>query len=257
MRRINVLLQVVGMILILSACGGKQSKTSLEVLTKYAVDSTLDQQVEKDTAFMNLIHSYKSQLDGQMNTVLAHADMDMVKGTPESLLSNFIADAMLQIGKNYCKEHKLKHSVDIAVMNIGGIRSAVSKGEVTTGKMYEMLPFKNKLVIIEMTGKQVADLFNEIASYGGEGIAGVKMGIKNKKAVHPTINGKPLRMNASYHIVSIDYLVNTGIKSFKNRKTFRHMHSMLRSAMIEYIKEKNSRGEHLGSKLDGRIYNVD
>ena len=122
-----------------------------------------------------------------------------------------------------------------------------------------MLPFKNKLVIVGMEGKDVIDLLHRVAYFGGEGISGAKMGIKDRKAVNILVDGKPIQPSKIYHVMSVDYLVNGGggFTAFEQRKTFRHMHKMLRSEIIVYMTEKHKKGEKISAKKDGRIYHVE
>ncbi len=236
------------------------SKSSAEkVESHYTINADLDAISTKDTSFFNLINSYKHQLDGEMNTIISFAEMDMLTDKPEGLLSNFLADAMFEIGNDFCADQQLKHGVDVALLNMGGIRTSLSKGEISTGRVYEMLPFKNKLVIVGMEGKQLVELLHRVAYFGGEGVSGVKMGIKNRKAVNILVDGKPVEPTKIYHVMSVDYLVNGGggFTAFEQRKTFRHMHRLLRSEIIKYMSEKHNKGEKISAKLDGRIYNVE
>ena len=253
-------LLIVSVLLIaISACATTEKISETENQKTYSIDSTLDLVSVVDTSFLNLIGNYKSQLDDEMNMVISIADEEMVTGKPESKLSNFIADGMLQIGKKFCEENNLSHSVDMAIMNLGGIRTGMPKGEIRTGRMFEMLPFKNKLVIVGMKGDDLKVLLDQIAEFGGEGSSGFRMGIKDRKAIDVLVNGKKINKDKIYHMISVDYLVNGGgnITAFKNRETFRHMHQMLRSEMIKYISRNYKDGKNISSKLDRRIYHVE
>jgi len=258
-RKFDFAIRFLVILLLFSACSGVNKSSKLEYQAHYAVDSLWDQSAQADTSFQHLITGYKDQLDGKMNQVIGVCDKDMISRKPESDLSNFVADAMLEIGKTYCQNNHLPHSVDISIINQGGIRTALPKGKITTGRMFEMLPFKNKLVIVAMDGKQLKVLLDQIASFRGEGIGGMKMGMKDKKAVDIIIQGKPLQENHLYYVISIDYLVNGGggLTAFANRKTFRQTHQKLRDEIISYLLKKQAKGEHITAKLDGRLYHVE
>lgn len=244
---------------VLISCAGNSKHTANKAESHYSINSGLDEISAKDTSLTKLINSYKHQLDGEMNTIISVAETDMLTGKPEGLLSNFIADAMFEIGNNYCTDNGLNHAVDVVLMNMGGIRTSLSKGEISTGRVYEMLPFKNKLVIVGMKGKDLINLMHRVAYFGGEGISGAKMGIKDRKAVDVLVAGKPVDPDKIYHVMSVDYLVNGGggFTAFEKRETFRHMHKLLRSEMIRYMAEKYNNGEKISAEKDGRIYNVE
>ncbi|WP_321320893.1 5'-nucleotidase [Labilibaculum sp.] len=255
----NNSIRILFLLLIFSGCSVSSKINMPDHQQNYTIDSVMDSYSQKDTAFVHVIEGFKSQLDGEMNAVISISEEEMIVGKPESKLSNYIADAMLAIGKEYCAENQLSHSVDLSIMNQGGIRTGMPKGEITTGRIFEMLPFKNKLVIVGMKGHDLMKLLNQVAGFGGEGISGVKMGIKDKQAVDVLVNGISVDLEKTYHILSIDYLVNGGggLSAFENRETFRHMHKKLRAEVIRYISEKDKKGEHISAKLDGRIYHVE
>ena len=224
--------------------------------TNFSIDSCLDQQALKDTAFINMISLYKTGIDSQMNQIVSVSSEALMSGKPESLLSNYIADAMLEIGNQYCFENHLSHGVDLSIINNGGLRTSLPKGTITTGKMFELLPFENKLVIIGMKGADLKNVLRYLAAKKGEGVSGIKMGIKDGKAVDVKIGGEKLDLNKIYHIISIDYLVNggDGMNSFDKRENFRHMHMKLREAIIAHAKTLYQSGTGIKSELDGRIY---
>ncbi|MDM8161289.1 5'-nucleotidase [Labilibaculum sp. K2S] len=252
-------LRILLLLLAVAACSVTNKINRPANQSNYRIDSVMDSDSQKDTAFVHVIESYKSQLDGEMNAIISVSDEEMIVGKPESKLSDYIADAMLAIGKEFCVENQLSHSVDLAIMNQGGIRTGMPKGEITTGRMFEMLPFKNKLVIVGMKGYDLMKLLHQVAGFNGEGISGVKMGIKDKQAVDVLVNGTSVDLGKTYHIISIDYLVNGGggLSAFESRETFRHLHKKLRSEMIKYISRDYKNGKHISAELDGRIYHVE
>jgi 5'-nucleotidase len=66
----------------------------------------------------------------------------------ESALANLMTDALLEsIG------------ADIAIHNVmGGIRNGLPQGALTFGAVYEMFPFDNRVVELELTGRQLREV---------------------------------------------------------------------------------------------------
>ncbi|WP_372639380.1 5'-nucleotidase C-terminal domain-containing protein [Ancylomarina sp.] len=238
------------------ACNPQAKKQAGILDSNSSIDSSLDQQALQDTAFINMINHYKIGLDSQMNHLVSETSEAMMSGKPESLLSNYIADAMLAIGNKYCQDNKLGHVVDLSIINNGGLRTSLPKGNISTGKLFELLPFENKLVIIGMKGSDLKNVLKYLAAKNGEGVSGIKMGIKDRKVVDVKIGGKAIDLNKIYHLISIDYLVNggDGMNSFDKRENFRHIHMKLREAIIEHAKVLYQSGIGIKSELDGRIY---
>ena len=102
-------------------------------------------------------------------------------------------------------------SIDIGIINYGGIRvPSLTKGPVTIGNVYELMPFDNYLVVLSLTGKQVQSMLDAIAASGGWPVAGVTFTIKDNTADDVQINGKRLHSESTYHIAISDYLANGG-----------------------------------------------
>ncbi|MGZ2371146.1 5'-nucleotidase C-terminal domain-containing protein [Ancylomarina sp. YFZ004] len=254
-KQLNHLLWVTCLILAI-ACKPQNPQQVGVFDTNFSVDSSLDQQALQDTAFTNMINQYKLGLDSQMNQLVSETNEAMMSGKPESLLSNYVADAMLSIGNKYCLDNKLGHGVDLSIINNGGLRTSLPKGNISTGKLFELLPFENKLVIIGMKGSDLQNVLRYIATRDGEGVSGIKMGIKGDQAVDVKVGGQKLDLNKIYHIISIDYLVNggDGMNSFDKRENFRHMHMKLREAIIDHAKVLFESGVGIKAELDGRVY---
>jgi len=218
------------------------------VSTKIAVDSTTE--VTADKNYENYLKPLKQRVDAKMNVVIGQAAETMKGRGPESLLSNFSADVYRQRATEYLGEN-----VDIAIVNLGGLRTVVTAGNITVGKVFELMPFENELVIVWLKGDRLYELLQYFAGMGGEGVSGLRMGIDNGKAVNVTVGGNELDMDKLYSITTNDYLaagndrmiqlaeyvkrVNTGIK--------------VRDMLLDYIKGETSKGNKIQSKLDGRI----
>ncbi|WP_038049570.1 bifunctional metallophosphatase/5'-nucleotidase [Thermus caliditerrae] len=107
--------------------------------------------------------AYAQPVMALMGQVIAEAKVDLVGERAivrkrESNLGNLIADGMVWKTKNA--------GVQIALQNGGGIRASISKGPITVGKVYEVLPFGNTLVVMDLTGKEIkAALENGVSQW--------------------------------------------------------------------------------------------
>ncbi|RMF03001.1 MAG: hypothetical protein D6772_02715, partial [Bacteroidetes bacterium] len=110
-----------------------------------------------------LVEPYQTELDSRMNEVIGRAARAMPKGQPESALGNWIADAL------QAKALQLStHKVHASVQNYGGIRIAeLPAGAITVGTIYELMPFDNTLVIVELSAPMAQHFFDHIAAKGG------------------------------------------------------------------------------------------
>jgi 2',3'-cyclic-nucleotide 2'-phosphodiesterase (5'-nucleotidase family) len=236
-------------VLMAAGCRSTYLVTNVEG-TEVAMDSTLD--AHPDAQAVALLAPYKAHIDSMMYRVLGTAAMDMERARPESLLSNLVADVLRQSAIPV-----LGQKADIGIMNIGGLRSNLSKGNVTVDNIYEILPFENTLCILTIKGHYVRQLFHEIASIGGEGLSGAQLVIsKDHQLISATIAGKPIDDDALYTVATIDYLADGNDKLtalIESEKRVCPEGSILRTLFISYTEQQTKLGKPLTSKLEGRI----
>ena len=91
-----------------------------------------------DSNILNIIIPYQNEIEAQMNEVLTFNINALNKGKPQSTLGNFVADLCL----NYS-------NADMCILNNGGLRTNINIGYVTRGKIYELMPFDNELVLLK------------------------------------------------------------------------------------------------------------
>lgn len=217
---------------------------------RVAMDSTWD--VAPDADAVALLAPYKAQIDSVMGKRLGTAAMDMDCERPESLLSNLVADVLRESASGV-----LGHPADVAVMNIGGIRSSLAKGDITVKDVYEILPFENALCVLTLKGDVLRQLFVEMAARGGEGLSGARLKITaDGKLSEATVAGKPVDDGRTYTVATIDYLAegNDGMPSLARaeEKTF-PADMVLRDVFMRYVERQTAARRAVTSRLDGRI----
>jgi len=169
---------------------------------------------------------------------------------PESLLSNLSADVYRQAASDF-----LGSKADISIVNLGGLRTVVPAGNITIRKVFELMPFENELVIVWIKGDKLNELLQYFASMGGEGVSGLRMEIKQKKAVNITINGQVLDNAKLYSIATNDYLAGGNDKMIQLAQYEKRMNTniKIRDMLLNYIRNETKKGNKIQSKLDGRI----
>jgi 2',3'-cyclic-nucleotide 2'-phosphodiesterase (5'-nucleotidase family) len=212
------------------------------------MDSTWD--LEANPAMIALVESYKTILDSEMNTPVGTAAQTLVKGYPQSLLTNFTADAIQQIAE------ELMGDIDFAVMNVGGLRSTLNQGTITLGNLYEIYSFDNRLVVLELPGKAVKEFFDFIAYHGGQGLSKSIQLVVNKREIESLkINGQMLDENKTYRVATIDYVAegNDGMVAFKQAMGSIDSNETLRDLMIQYVKKLTVNNQEANATIDDRI----
>lgn len=250
----NIKRTLLALLILLSAtsCSHKRWSTLQSSSVKIAIDSTTNSLADKN--YSAYLQPFKQKVDTQMNEVIGQAAETMKGHAPESLLSNFSADVYLQTATNFQGEN-----VDIAIVNLGGLRTVVPAGDITVRKVFELMPFENELVLLWLKGDKLNELLQYFAGMGGEGVSGLRMEIKDGKAVNITINDKPLDPTKVYSIVTNDYLAGGNDKMVQLAQAEKRVNTgiKVRTMLLNYIKNETKKGNKIQSKLDGRIKTVE
>lgn len=170
----------------------------------------------------------------------------------ETNLADLIADAMKEQGK-----------ADLALLNGGGIRESVPKGDLTFYNIGKPLPFVNSLVTVEMPGQKIYDAIerglrewpNGASNGGFLQVSGISYEIDGskpagKRLVSVSMNGQPLDKTRIFKVATNDYLANGGDNyvEFDDAKLI-SKGGLLRDVLAAYIKEKGN----VSPETDGRI----
>lgn len=177
----------------------------------------IDESIEENAEFAAKLAEFAAPIEELKNTVIGQSEAELVGEKPlvrsqETNLGNLITDAMLW-----------KTAADntvIAIENGGGIRASISPGDVTMGKVLEVLPFGNQIVDVDLTGAQIkAALENGVSQWEEQAgrfpqVAGMKYTFDpsqpvGSRIVSIEVDGAPIDMEATYR-VAVNNFLHTG-----------------------------------------------
>lgn len=241
--RIHSLIVFVSLTLLLG-CKGSYVPTSITYSSREV------QLLKVDSGMIALLKPYKDSLDKTMSRVVVMLDNDLEKKQPQGSLGDMMADAIrIQAEKIY------GISVDAAVMNYGGIRLPVVKaGAFTLGKLYEVHPFDNLVVVMQLKGDVLLKLLQHTASKGGWPVSGITMKISNRKAGGVSIGGALIREDAYYQVALSDYLANGGdeMRMLKGIP-YQNKNYLIRDAIHDYLRDFSVKGIAYPSNKETRV----
>ena len=192
--------------------------------------------VQENTAALALRAPYKEGIQGMQTEVVAEIGEDLwhvrVPGTVHAIsgetmqhgsyLAPIVADSMLW------KARSTGRHIDMAIENAGGVRTSLKRGALTVGDVYELFPFGNTLVVLELSGKQVKAILEQAVSRASvpdkDGafpyVAGMRYRAdmtkpENKRILSVEIKGaddrwEPLDRRAVYTVAINSYLAQGG-----------------------------------------------
>ena len=213
----------------------------------YTLQSHEDKVVEtkaiEDSAVLAIIAPYQNAIEAEMNEVLSFTKTELNKKGSESTLGNFVTDLCL----NYA-------DAQICVMNTGGLRSTLQKGNITRGDIYTLMPFENELVVLELDIESFKGLVDYITKRGGEPFSGMTLKASSKGYDIEEVSGIDdffdFNKGDKIRVLTSDYLANGGDKMwfFKDKEQIK-VGIKLRDAIIDHC----SKSDTISSKLDNRL----
>ncbi len=206
---------------------------------------------EKSTnAIDSIVSPYKIELDKEMNEIIGLAEVDFIPARPNSNLGNLLADVMLERGKNtlITTFNSIEKTNVVCILNFGGMRSTLNKGNLSLGDVFKVLPFDNQLVLVKMKASSMTQIQAWLKESNGHPIAGFKV---DSSAILTT-DDKSFPYE-DFWIITSDYLLNGGDKAafFNQKIDVQYPKLLLRDVFIDYLKKEKV----LKNNLELRITN--
>lgn len=150
------------------------------------------------------------------------------------------------LGKWVCNVLKERTNVDVAIQNGGGLRRTLLKGNITMGDMYEIMPFDNTLVTLDLKGSDLKNAIDHgilnpdirdgqftglIVEYNKDAE------FENRITKIALEDGTPLDMDKYYSVVVPDFIYTGGDKyDFTNAKNVVETYLPIRDVLVDAIK---------------------
>ena len=207
------------------------------------------------------LSKYRDSISKEMNKVINHSLITMEVGCPEGLLGDFISDlSILYVKKNFPEN---KFNPDFCILNNGGFRNSLNKGSITIGDVFQIMPFDNYLLILEIKGNEMNDLINyikeksttNISRKSGVPLSGIRVKISGDKVSRCMINNQMYDPLKTYKVLTTNYLASGGddMDFLKNCKNIFNTKLLLRDVIIKYIEELGENNIKINTQFDGRV----
>lgn len=222
----------------------------------------VDSSIPDDPDVAKIVAPYAERVR-DLSKVIGRLESDLNKSrVGAGTLGNFVTD-----GLRAQAQLKLGKPVALTVMNSGGLRkNDISAGELRSSDIFELLPFENALVAVEITGTQLQKLLQAATR---DAQAGARIHFRWNDRDRPEfLSGKLLDASGKeqeidpekmYTVVTIDYLLQVGGGAYsflKEAKTITPLNMTLRDAILNYIKAETAAGRPIRSALDDRFVQV-
>ena len=189
----------------------------------------------------------------RLKEVVGHSasELDNPRDECDLPLGNLIVDMIRKGASEYYKT-----PIDVGLLNYGGIRIPLPKGEVTLEDMESMFPFQNYLCMAKIKGKNLQRLFDQLAKTDAfMAVSNVKVHVKNHEITELLIGGQPLKPEKVYTLATIDFLLDggDGVAVGAIADDVKLSRKLLREVILEQVRKTEAAGGVLDGKKDGRV----
>ena len=248
-----------------ATAGGETATTAVTASTQHCTGTVFGQWDGSDAAVAAYVDGLRAKLGQITGRVIGRSDVRLIAledddytwavRSRETNLGDFVADAYLALAWHGGV------MADIGLINGGGIRANVERGDVTYGNLIDVQPFNNQLAYVDTLGQNILDALEMGAqnlpnpSGGLQHVAGLSYtvrtdippsvqivdgrftGVAGEYRVRDVVvNGEPLDVDKRYKVVSHTFLLvdgGDGLTMFQNDEAV--LLDLDNKALIEYI----------------------
>jgi 5'-nucleotidase / UDP-sugar diphosphatase len=184
---------------------------------------------EPDPGIQDIVDKWADFIGPIVNAPVAETEIPLTRDyNNESVMGNIVTDSMLWKANELVEESEDTRPVDIAFTNPGGLRANIPEDPdaefpytITWGDTFNVLPFMNTLVIMDLTGQQIQEILDQSASLdrGILQVSGLShYWYSNTRTADANyygaydimVDGEPLVMTQTYRVVTNNFLAGGG-----------------------------------------------
>lgn len=211
-----------------------------EVTSKLYQGTDIKDVILKDSETVKLYDAAFKEIEPITSEVLGEAVEELTHN--RSVKGNISV-----LGKWVCEVSAEATGAQIAIQNGGGVRRTLNKGNITMGDMYEIMPFDNYFVVMDLSGAELKKAINHgiyNPKYTDGSFSGLLVEFDSTREFGDMItkitleDGTPLDMDKKYRVVINDFIFTTGDDyDFSKAENVFETYLPIRDALVEYVKK--------------------
>ena len=236
----NKLVLIIGFISLVLSCDN-----SKKLVTTGGQNISINKELQAIKDIEYIISPYKENLDKTMNEVLSFS-MDTYSkndGDYNTAVGNLMADAVFELTSPLFKSRTGKN-IDMVLLNHGGIRSNLPKGNITTKTAYSLMPFENSIVVTALKGSVILEMTNYLKSFKkAHPISGLELVLNADNSYRKIlVGGKSVDSEKTYYVATNDYLYKGGDRMdfFKKSDTLYDLNYKIRNVLLDYFSKNDT-----------------
>ena len=216
-----------------------------------------------DKKMSKFIEGYREKVDSVNRVPVAWSAFDLPMERIGGL-ANLTADFGLQYAKNLADSLRKANPdfphIDMAIMNVGGIRHKMPEGIVSEGQILSTYPFSNKFIIMAIKGKNIIDAMRVAAIKGGEAVSENVRVVTDTKGdlLRVIIDGVEMDPEKEYVVGTIDYVAegNDDMTSLADHRKLWSGDEDLGHLILDWMRQQTALGLKIAPDLAPRFSQV-
>lgn len=204
--------------------------------------------IQKSEKVETIIAPYRAKLDSIMNKHIGYAAHDLTtQGQYESTLGTFVTALFLTQSIS-----TFDRDVDVAIMNHkGGLRVPLNQGPILLGEVFEVMPFENEMLLLEIDGSKLMEVIEHIGKSGRSMIWPVSFDVTASGLKNVKVDGKRIVANQNYVLAISDYLANGGggFSMLADVKRLSIEPVLQRDMIVKEIRERTAKGDSISAEV--------
>lgn len=200
----------------------------------------IDENIIPDQEIENFVKPYSEHINKTLDSILAYnpGDLNKSEGELNTAIGNLMADVVMEQANPVFKT-RTGNVIDIVLLNHGGIRSSIGKGPVTARTAYNIMPFENEIVVVEITAEKIREMLDYLENNRtAHPLSGIEIKMdKDYNITGTTINGNQIEPGETYFVATSDYLQQGGdnMNFLKDPLSLHRIDYKIRNAIIDYF----------------------
>jgi 2',3'-cyclic-nucleotide 2'-phosphodiesterase (5'-nucleotidase family) len=218
---------------------------SKKLVTTGVQNISINKEIEAVKEIEDIIAPYKVNLDKTMNEVLSFSVDTYSKnnGDYNTAVGNMMADAVFELTSPLFRNRTGKN-IDVVLLNHGGIRANLPKGNITTKTAYSLMPFENSVVVTALKGSVILEMTNYLRSFKkAHPISGLELVLNADNSYRKIlVGGKSVESEKTYYVATNDYLYKGGDRMdfFKKSDTLYDLNYKIRNVLLDYFSKNDT-----------------
>ncbi|MCA0133070.1 5'-nucleotidase C-terminal domain-containing protein [Winogradskyella alexanderae] len=206
----------------------------------------INDSLNEDQKIEAYIKPFRQNVNKNLDSVISYAPKTYSKtdGELNTAIGNLMADAVYE-ESNPVFNSRTGKNIDFVILNHGGIRSIIPKGDITTRTAYSVMPFENSVVVVQLKGTQIKEMliYLALAKRAHPLSKHIQISLDSDFQLKTaTINNAEIESDKTYYVATNDYLYNGGDRMtfFKPNDSLFVLDYKIRNVLIDYFKKRDT-----------------